>query len=201
MTTPPGAAPPIDPGDGSDLAPAAPSLVTVVREWGRLGCIGFGGPPTHIKLLRELCVHRQRWIEATEFEDAIAASNLLSGPASTQLAIFCAWRVRRRAGAIVGGLAFILPGLIVILALPALFLGSPSRWVLAAGAGSGAAVAAVAVQAAAGLIPASWRRVRHAGRDSTLRWCVYVVAGAAATASIGPVAARSAGDVTLSPTT
>jgi chromate transporter len=62
----------------------------MLREWGRMGCIGFGGPPTHIKLLRQLCVERRGWIEATEFEDAVAACNLLPGPASTQLAIFCA---------------------------------------------------------------------------------------------------------------
>ncbi len=35
---------------------ASPSLRTVLREWGRIGCIGFGGPPTHIALLRDLCV-------------------------------------------------------------------------------------------------------------------------------------------------
>ena len=70
------------------------SLATVLREWGRIGCIGFGGPPAHIKLLRELCVERKKWLDAREFEDAIAACNLLPGPASTQLAIFCAWRVR-----------------------------------------------------------------------------------------------------------
>jgi chromate transporter len=82
-------------------------------------------------------------------------------------------------------LAFILPGLMVILALAALFLGSPPRWVLAAGAGAGAAVPAVAVQAATGLIPASWRRVRAAGRNRTLRWCAYLTAGGAATATAG----------------
>ena len=49
---------------------------------------------------------------AEEFEDAIAACNLLPGPASTQLAIFCARRVRGAAGAVVGGLAFIVPGLV-----------------------------------------------------------------------------------------
>jgi chromate transporter len=120
-----------------------PSLAVVVREWGRIGCIGFGGPPTHIKLLRELCVERKRWLTPVEFEDAVAACNLLPGPASTQLAIFCAWRVRGRRGALLGGAAFIVPGLVLILALSALFLaGAPPRVVLAAGAGAGSAVAA-----------------------------------------------------------
>ncbi len=75
-----------------------PGLGTVAREWGRIGCIGFGGPPAHISLLRQLCVDERGWIESDEFEDAIAACNLLPGPASTQLAIFCAWRVRGRPG-------------------------------------------------------------------------------------------------------
>ena len=120
----------------------------MLREWGRIGCIGFGGPPAHIALLRQLCVDRRQWLDAQEFEDAIGACNLLPGPASTELAIFCAWRVRGRLGALAGGLAFIVPGLVCILSLSALFLtGSPPLWVQGAGAG-GAAVAAVAVQAA-----------------------------------------------------
>ena len=101
--------------------PRPPSLAAVVREWGRIGCIGFGGPPTHIKLLRDLCVERERWLTSVEFEDAVATANLLPGPASTQLAIFCAWRVRGRPGALLGGAAFIITGLILILALAALF--------------------------------------------------------------------------------
>ena len=79
------------------------SIRTIAREWGRIGCIGFGGPPAHIALLRQLCVERRGWLEPREFEDAIAACNLLPGPASTQLAIFCAWRLRGPGGAIVGG--------------------------------------------------------------------------------------------------
>ena len=118
-----------------------PSLGVVIREWGRIGCIGFGGPPAHIALLRELCVTRRGWLGADEFEDAIAATNLLPGPASTQLAIYCAWRLRGVQGALIGGAGFIVPGLIAILALSALFLtGSPPKWVLGAGAGAGAAV-------------------------------------------------------------
>ncbi|HEX6933502.1 MAG TPA: chromate efflux transporter [Streptosporangiaceae bacterium] len=164
----------------ADSSPA-PSLGTVLREWGRIGCIGFGGPPTHIKLLRELCVERRGWLDSQEFEDAIAACNLLPGPASTQLAIFCAWRVRGRPGALVGGPAFIVPGLIVILGLAALFLaGHPPLWVLGAGAGAGAAVPAVAVQAGASLVGPSWKRRLH-----TVRWLGYLAAGAVAAATIG----------------
>jgi chromate transporter len=66
-------------------AAAAPSLDVVPLEPGRIGCIGFGGPPAHIALLRELCVERRGWLSHDEFEDAIAATNLLPGPGSTQL--------------------------------------------------------------------------------------------------------------------
>jgi chromate transporter len=160
-------------------------LLTVLTEWGRIGCIGFGGPPTHIALLRQLCVNRKKWLDAVEFEDAVAACNLLPGPASTQLAIFCAWRVRGRVGALVGGLAFIVPGLVLILALAMLFLaGSPPTWIQGAGAGAGAAVAAVAVQAGSTLLPASWRRARQ--NRSLARWWIYLVAGATAAATLGP---------------
>ena len=176
MTRRPGPEPDVPP------EPGRVSLATIVREWGRIGCIGFGGPPTHIKLLRELCVERRRWLDGQQFEDAIAACNLLPGPASTQLAIFCAWRLRGRPGAAAGGAAFILPGLIVILALAALFLGtSPPLWVLGAGAGAGAAVPAVAIQAGTSLTGTSWQR-----RRNSTRWLCYLIAGAAAAATLGP---------------
>ena len=161
---------------------AAPSLPTILREWGRIGCIGFGGPPTHIALLRRLCVDRRHWLDAAEFEDALAACNLLPGPASTQLSIYCAWRLRGPAGGLVGGLAFIVPGLVLILALAAVFLASaPPLWIRGAAAGAGAGVAAVAVQAGLSLVPASRARAR-----SRLRWAAYGLAGGAAAATVGP---------------
>lgn len=152
----------------------------------RIGCIGFGGPPAHISLLRRLCVEERHWLPAGDFEDAIAATNLLPGPASTQLAIFCAWRLRGPLGALLGGVCFIVPGLLLILALAALFLtAQPPRWVAGAAAGAGAAVPAVAFSTAVGLLPASWRRA-GGKRTSRLRWTFYLLAGGVAAASIGP---------------
>jgi chromate transporter len=159
-----------------------PGLVVVLREWGRIGCIGFGGPPTHIALLRDLCVRRRGWLQDEDFEDALAACNLLPGPASTQLSIYCAWRLRGAIGALVGGLAFIGPGLVLILALSALFLAeAPPDWVLGAGAGAGAGVAAVAVHAGWSLLGPS--RARAA---SVVRWAAYLLAGGIAAATVGP---------------
>ena len=172
-------------GEGRADGPRV-GLGTIAREWGRIGCIGFGGPPTHIALLRQLCVERRGWIAAEEFEDGIAATNLLPGPASTQLAIFSAWRLRGIAGALVGGVFFIVPGLVLILALAALFLaGDPPLWVRGAAAGAGSAVAAVAAVAAWSLVPASWKRAGQA-RPARIRWMGYALAGGVAAALIGP---------------
>ncbi len=166
-------------------AAAGPSLQIVAREWTRIGITGFGGPPAHIALLRALVVDRMGWMGAREFQDANAACGLLPGPASTQLSIFCAYRVAGPAGAIVGGLGFIMPAVVLILALSTLFLaGSPPVWVRGAGAGAGAAVAAVAAQAARGLIGPSLSSVRG-DAQRTARWALYLVTGGAAAALLG----------------
>jgi len=193
--------------------PERVSLAVIAREWGRIGCIGFGGPPAHIALLRKLCVQDRGWLTGSEFEDGVSVCNLLPGPASTQLAIYCAWRLRATAGALVGGFCFIFPGLVVILALATLFLAErPPGWVSGAALGAGAAVPAVALAAAMTLIPASWQRAgrRAAGRPGAgqpgagqpgagrghgarwriqpahARWCGYLLAGGASGALLGP---------------
>jgi chromate transporter len=137
-----------------------------------------------VVLLRELCVKRREWLTDAQFERAIAATNLLPGPASTQLAIYCAWRLRGPSGALLGGLCFVLPGLIMILALSALFLsGSPPPWLRGAGMGAGAAVAAVAVRAGLGVAAPIWRRAAYRQRPRAL---AYGFAGVIAAALAGP---------------
>jgi chromate transporter len=168
--------------EGDHRAP----LETVAREWTRIGVTGFGGPPAHIALLRKLVVDREGWMDHHAFEDANAACSLLPGPSSTQLAIFCAYRVAGWPGAIVGGLGFIVPAVVMILALSVVFLsGSPPDWIRGAGAGAGAAVAAVAVRAGGDLLRPSLDRARHE-RESLVRWGAYGVAGGVAAATIGP---------------
>jgi chromate transporter len=162
----------------------------VIAHWGRIGLTGFGGPPAHIALLRSLVVGDRGWLSGREFEEAIATCNLLPGPASTQLAIYCAFSVAGRRGAVVGGLAFVVPAVAIVLVLSILFLaGSAPAWIRGAGAGAGAAVAAVAVQAGLGLAGPSRLKADAAGMrlrevsgapgrsspGSTWCWCCWRV--------------------------
>ena len=162
------------------------SLATIAREWARIGALGFGGPPALIAMLHRLCVEERDWMSESEFQDGIAAANLLPGPAAMQLGIYCAWRLRGGAGAIVAGVCFALPGLVIILGLSALFLAEhPALWLQGAAAGAGATVAAVAVSAAVGLMPASWQRI-GTSRGQRTRWIVYTLVGGVAAATLGP---------------
>jgi chromate transporter len=161
-----------------------PSLLEILREWGRIGCVGFGGPPAHVALLQDLTVTRTGWLTSAQFERALAATNILPGPASTQLAIYCAWRLRGVRGALLGGAGFILPGLFMILALAVLFLsGSPPAWLRGAGMGAGAAVAAVAVRAGVGVAAPIWSAARGGRRVGVI---LYGLAGGLAAAFTGP---------------
>jgi chromate transporter len=160
-----------------------PTLLEIAREWGRIGCTGFGGPPAHLAMLRELCVRRRGWLSDEQFERAIAAANVLPGPASTQVSIYCAWRLRGAAGALVGGACFIAPGLAAIIALSAvLFSSSPPSLLLGAAAGAAAAVAAVAVRSGLDIA----RPMLSRSRRSRVSICVYVLIGGLAAARAGP---------------
>jgi chromate transporter len=161
-------------------------LGVIAREWLRIGLTGFGGPPAHITLLRRLVVEREGWMDARSFEDANAACSLLPGPSSTQLSIFCAYRVGGPAGAVIGGLGFVTPAVVMVLGLSILFLSSsPPLWVRGAGAGAGAAVAAVAVRAGSELVGPSYRHAMES-HGHQVRWAVYLVAGALGAVLIGP---------------
>jgi chromate transporter len=161
-------------------------LSLIARAWLRIGLIGFGGPPAHVSLLRDLVVRRKGWMDARAFEDANAACSLLPGPSSTQLSIFCAYRVGGPAGAVIGGLGFVVPAVVMVLALSILFLASaPPEWVRGAGAGAGAAVAAVAVRAGSELVGPSYEHAMQ-GHGHRIRWLAYLVAGVVAAIVIGP---------------
>jgi chromate transporter len=129
-----------------------------------------------------MMVEQERWLSARDFQDAVAATSLLPGPASTQLAIFCARVAAGIRGAIVGGLAFIVPGFALIVALAALFLEhGNNEWIRGASAGAAAAVVVVVVCAGLGFA----RGFREVTGAQLVRTVVYAIAGGLATVFVG----------------
>ncbi len=160
-------------------------LGVIAKEWARFGVIGFGGPPAHLALFRRRCVDERGWIELETFEHAVTAANLLPGPASTQVSIYCAYVLGGPVGAFVGGLCFIIPGLVGIIAAAALLFGSSTPSVVAgAAAGAGSVVAAIALRTGIDLLQPAITRARGVASE-VARVVLYAAIGALACITLG----------------
>jgi chromate transporter len=93
----------------------------VVGLFLKLGFSGFGGPLVHIALMETEAVERRRWLSRQEFLDGLALCQVLPGPASTQLGVYLCYLRGGLAGALLGGSAFVLPGLLIMLAFSVLY--------------------------------------------------------------------------------
>jgi chromate transporter len=101
-----------------DPAPAGGSrLREVTSFFTTLGIIGFGGPMAHIAMMERDAVERRGWLSRERFVDALAATNLVPGPNSTEMAIHLGQVRAGLAGAIASGVAFITPAVLLMLAL------------------------------------------------------------------------------------
>ncbi len=120
--------------------------------FGRLGIVGFGGPPAHLAMMETELVRRRGWVSSDEFLDGLALSQILPGPASTQMAIYIGYLRAGVRGAVAAGAGFILPAFVLLLGLSWAYVryGSMPR-VAGLFAGIAPAVLAILVAAAARL--------------------------------------------------
>jgi chromate transporter len=91
-----------------------PSLKDLAKVFLRLGSTSFGGPAVHIAMMEEDLVRRRSWISQGEFLDLLAATQLIPGPNSTEMAIHIGYRTRGWAGLFVAGICFIVPAFLLV---------------------------------------------------------------------------------------
>jgi len=98
-------------------APPVPTRMEAFRYWLTLGCISFGGPAGQIALMHRDLVAEKRWISERRFLHALNYCMVLPGPEAQQLATYIGWLMHRTWGGVVAGGLFVLPSLVVLIAL------------------------------------------------------------------------------------
>src|SRR5215203_6213925 len=95
---------------------------TAVRAWFLISLQTFGGPAGQIAVMQRTLVEERRWIGQKRFLHAMNYCMLLPGPEAQQLAIYVGWLLNGTRGGLVAGTLFVLPGVVALLALSAIYV-------------------------------------------------------------------------------
>jgi chromate transporter len=106
-------------------------LHEALKFWLKLGFISFGGPAGQIALMHRELVDRRRWISERRFLHALNYCMLLPGPEAQQLATYLGWLMHRTWGGILAGVLFVLPSLVILIALSAVYVAYGQQPVVA----------------------------------------------------------------------
>ncbi|UQA91127.1 chromate efflux transporter [Streptomyces halobius] len=132
------------PSDGRDLIPFRQAL----RTWFAISLQTFGGPAGQIAVMQRTLVEEKRWIGQQRFNHALSYCMLLPGPEAQQLAVYIGWLLNGTRGGLAAGTLFVLPGIVALLALSALYVGfGQAAAVTGLFAGLAPAVVAIVTQA------------------------------------------------------
>ena len=123
-------------------------LREATRAWFAISLQTFGGPAGQIAVMQRALVDEKRWIGQQRFLFALSYCTLLPGPEAQQLATYVGWLLNGLKGALIAGTLFVLPGVVALLALSAVYVAyGDSGVVEALFTGLSAAVLAIVAQA------------------------------------------------------
>ena len=149
----------------------AMSYPALFRRFLRFGLLAFGGPVAQIAMIRRELVDEERWIAPAHFNRLLAVLQVLPGPEAHELCVHLGVRAKGRWGGVLAGLAFMLPGLVLMLL---------AAWAYTRFALGGAAAAGVFAGVQAAVLAVVVRAVHRIGEHILLdRWLVGVAVAAA----------------------
>jgi len=131
-------------------------LSRLVAAFAWIGLTSIGGG-RHAFFLDALVI-RRRWLKNEEFVQDLTLAQVLPGPTFSNLAVALGFRLGGWRGALFGGLALVLPGALILLALSTLYFRA--GWTPTAGGamrGMAAAVVGLTFVAAGRVIAGSLR--------------------------------------------
>jgi len=97
-------------------------LLEVSALFLKMGFTAFGGPAAHTALMHREVVVKRKWLTDEQFLDLLGATNLIPGPNSTEMAIHIGYLRAGWPGLLAGGLCFVAPATLIVLALSWLYV-------------------------------------------------------------------------------
>jgi chromate transporter len=123
-------------------------LRTAAKVWTLVALQSFGGPAGQIAVMQRTLVDERRWIGRGRFLHALNFCTILPGPEATQLAVYIGWLLNGVRGGLMAGVLFVLPGVLAIGALSAVYVAfGDTTAVTGLFAGIAPAVLAIVAQA------------------------------------------------------
>ncbi len=114
----------------------------------RFGCLAWGGPVAQIGMIHQEVVVRRGWVPEEQFRRTLALYQALPGPEAHELCVYFGMTQRGRWGGLLAGLGFMLPGLVLMLALSWAYMSWGAQALLPLFVGLAPAVAAIVIRAA-----------------------------------------------------
>jgi chromate transporter len=150
------------------------SLLAIFWRFLRFGLLAWGGPVAQIAMIKRELVEEEKWVEPSRFNRLLAIYQVLPGPEAHELCVHFGMMRGKRLGGLLAGLAFMLPGLLLILAIAWLYQHLDLRQPLVAVAFIGIQIGVIAL-----IVRAVHRIADHTLTDPWL-WAIALASAASA---------------------
>jgi chromate transporter len=135
----------------------------------KLGTIGFGGPVALVGFMHRDLVEQRRWITEDTYKLSLALAQIMPGPLAAQVAIAIGYFEGGILGATLGGLAFVIPSFLMVVAISMAYVAYGGLWWMQA------LFYAIGATVIAIIAIAAYKLARSTNKRDPLLWGIFVL--------------------------
>lgn len=144
------------------------TLWQLVRYFLYLGTAGFGGPVALVGFMHRDLVEQRRWITEDTYKLSLALAQIMPGPLAAQVAIAIGYFEGGVLGATLGGLAFVIPSFLMVVAISMAYVAYGGLWWMQA------LFYAIGATVIAIIAIAAYKLARSTNKRDPLLWGIFV---------------------------
>jgi chromate transporter len=145
------------------------TLWQLVRYFLYLGTVGFGGPVALVGFMHRDLVEQRRWITEDTYKLSLALAQIMPGPLAAQVAIAIGYFEGGVLGATLGGLAFVIPSFLMVVAISMAYVAYGGLWWMQA------LFYAIGATVIAIIAIAAYKLARSTNKRDPLLWGIFVL--------------------------